>query len=209
MLNQVERKHLKVTKHAKRRSRQRSGITKGQIDKIAARAFTEGITHKQARGDLSKWMDAEFLKYRTANECRLYANHLYIFHNETLITVLDADLKYEKDLEQYVDSFSTFLKYQRNRIKRKTNPELMKKLSQQVQAKIQTDVNDILRNISPDFLYRLIRVDDSCQLIIAYYTNKRKPEIESIIKKTLKAEYGLTVQFKKMKGDIDANLYNW
>ena len=194
---------MRVTNHAKKRSKERSGVTKGQIDNMAKRAFHEGITHKQARNELSRWMDAEFLKYKTANECRFYANHLYIFHNQTLITILDADPKYEKDLENYVDSFKTFVTYQRNRIKRKTNPELMRQLNHTIRIKLERDnINQKLSEISPDYSYHIYSVDNGSQAVISYFTNKHQYDIEESIKQYIKSEYGLSTQFKKLKGDI-------
>ena len=56
----------------------RIGITKGIAEKYAARVLRDDIKHEDTVGDLHKWMDAEFLKYRTANNMRYYVGKLYI-----------------------------------------------------------------------------------------------------------------------------------
>ena len=64
----------KVTNNAKRRMHDRIGITKGIAQKHAGKILREGIKHEDTTGDLHKWMDAEFLKYHTANNMRYYVH---------------------------------------------------------------------------------------------------------------------------------------
>ena len=93
----------KVTNHAKRRMHSRIGITKGIAQKQAVKVLRNGIKHEETLGDLHKWMDAEFLRYRTANNMRYYAGELYIFDGEVLITVLNANQDFEASLSEYVE----------------------------------------------------------------------------------------------------------
>jgi len=92
-----------LTNHAKRRMHTRIGITKGIANKYAARVLRVGIKHEDTVGDLHKWMDAEFLKFRTANNMRYYAGKLYIFNGPVLITVLNDTFGFEGSLSEYVD----------------------------------------------------------------------------------------------------------
>jgi len=92
-----------LTNHAKRRMHDRIGITKGIADKYAVRVLREGIKHEDTLGDLHKWMDAEYLKCRTANNMRYYAGKLYIFNGTVLITVLNDTIGFEASLFEYVD----------------------------------------------------------------------------------------------------------
>lgn len=93
----------KVTNHAKRRMQSRIGITKGIAQKQALKVLRTGIKHEETLGDLHRWMDAEFLRYRTANNMRYYAGKLYIFDGEVLITVLNANQDFESSLSEYVE----------------------------------------------------------------------------------------------------------
>ena len=87
-----------VTNHAKRRMKARIGITKGNARKFANKVLREGIRHEDTLGELHRWMDAEYLKYHTANNMRYYAGKLYIFCGERLITVLNATASIENSL---------------------------------------------------------------------------------------------------------------
>ena len=93
----------KVTNHAKRRMHSRIGITKGIAQKQAVKVLRNGIKHEETLGNLNRWMNAEFLRYRTANNMRYYAGKLYIFDGEVLITVLNANQDFESSLSEYVE----------------------------------------------------------------------------------------------------------
>ena len=74
----------KVTNHAKRRMHSRIGITKGIAQKQALKVLRNGIKHEETLGNLHKWMDAEFLRYRTARVvsevCEGYIEDLYDYY---------------------------------------------------------------------------------------------------------------------------------
>ena len=107
----------KVTNHAKRRMHDRIGITKGIAQKHAGKILREGIKHEDTTGDLHKWMDAEFLKYHTANNMRYYAGKLYIFNGELLITVLQDTHNLENALSEYVkeEAYATYCKFRKSK----------------------------------------------------------------------------------------------
>jgi len=81
----------------------RIGITKGIAQKQAVKVLRDGIKHEETMGDLNRWMNAEFLRYHTANNMRYYAGKLYIFDGEVLITVLNANQDFESSLSEYVE----------------------------------------------------------------------------------------------------------
>ena len=108
-----------VTKHAKRRLKQRSGVSKGEVNKVVNRALAEGIKHSEAKGQLRSWMDEEYLKYQTANNCRYYAHKLYIFRGTTLITILDAADGLDEKLRECTDNDKIYITYRKNRYSHK------------------------------------------------------------------------------------------
>ncbi len=109
----------KVTSHAKKRLKQRSGISKGSADKIAARALGWGITHAQARGTLKLLMDALYLDYKAANNLRFYGGKVFIFHSQTLITVIPVKHGILDHLEDNVEPEALELYQKRMRAKRR------------------------------------------------------------------------------------------
>ena len=78
-----------ITNHAKKRAKERAGIGKKDLPRMASKIFREGVTHKECSGELKHWVTAKYYKYNKANNIRLYGRQCYIFSNDTLITVLE------------------------------------------------------------------------------------------------------------------------
>jgi len=78
---------MRTTVHGKKRIRKRIGIKKKAVDRMRDAAFSKGVTHAQAKGRLSRYFDKLFLEHETCNNIRMYANYVWIFAGETLITV--------------------------------------------------------------------------------------------------------------------------
>lgn len=77
-----------VTTHAKKRLKERCGVTKNSALKMAERAFNKGISFENASTDLKKYISSVYLCHeKSCNNIRIYGNMVYIFDNQTLITV--------------------------------------------------------------------------------------------------------------------------
>ena len=76
-----------TTNHGAKRVRKRIGIKKKAVNAMRDAAFEKGLTHAQATGTLSRYYDKLYLEYESANNVRIYANYVWIFAGETLITV--------------------------------------------------------------------------------------------------------------------------
>lgn len=77
-----------VTKHAQRRMKQRCGVSKNSTKRMAKKVYDFGMTHSETTGNLKKWVDSLYFFNKKANQIRLYGDKAYIFHNQTLITVV-------------------------------------------------------------------------------------------------------------------------
>ncbi len=77
-----------VTKHAKYRMKQRCGIGKNSISRMVKKVYQLGVRHAETSGNLRKWVDKQYFYNQSANQIRLYGDKAYIFHNDTLITVI-------------------------------------------------------------------------------------------------------------------------
>lgn len=93
---------MNVSKHAKKRMKERCGLNKKSVDRIAEKAFKEGITHGQTKGRLNKWMTKLYFANKTANNIRLYGDKAYIFCNEILVTVIQIPNDLIKDFKKMV-----------------------------------------------------------------------------------------------------------
>lgn len=84
-----------ITGHAYDRAKERINLNRKAIDKIADKAYNEGIKHGDCKGRLRKFIDKLYLEYRSANNIRIFGEFIFLFSGNTLITLyrLPNDLK--------------------------------------------------------------------------------------------------------------------
>lgn len=93
---------MEVSRHANKRMKERCGANKKSIERIAEKAFNEGIRHNQTKGRLNKWVTSLFFKNMNANNIRLYGDKAYIFCDEILVTVIQIPASLMKDFKKMV-----------------------------------------------------------------------------------------------------------
>ena len=94
---------MNVSSHAKQRLKERCGFNKKPYERMAEKVFNEGITHKQTKGRLNKWITSLFFKNRNANNIRIYGDNAYIFCGETLVTVIPIPLSIKRDMDKMIE----------------------------------------------------------------------------------------------------------
>lgn len=90
----------RVTSHAAKRTKERLGIPKRISEKNAKKALQFGIRHSETSGGLHRYISSLYWKQQTANNVRIYCGNVYIFHDETLITVFPLPQKYRKTADR-------------------------------------------------------------------------------------------------------------
>ena len=88
--------NVNVTNHGEQRVKDRIGISKKSASKVSEKALIEGITHKEAKGQLKKYFDYLFLSHGVANNIRIYNQKAFVFKGKTLITILNVPSRYHK-----------------------------------------------------------------------------------------------------------------
>lgn len=79
---------VSVTSHAKRRLKERCGVSKNSAMNMAERAFNKGISFENASTELKKYISSVYIRHeKTGDNIRIYGNMVYVFDNRTLITV--------------------------------------------------------------------------------------------------------------------------
>ena len=76
-----------ITNHAFERCKERAGWNKKVAKKMANRAFIKGISHKDTRGRLNKYITSLWRYNKNAGNVKVYGEFVFIFAGETLITV--------------------------------------------------------------------------------------------------------------------------
>ncbi|MCM1258814.1 MAG: hypothetical protein NC307_13295 [Roseburia sp.] len=93
---------MQISKHAKQRMKERCRFSRKSQDRMARKAFDEGITHAQTKGKLNKWITSLYFKNKKSNNIRLYGDKAYIFCGETLVTVIQIPAGLRKDLKSMI-----------------------------------------------------------------------------------------------------------
>lgn len=87
-----------VTKHAYRRAKERLKWKTKVLDKMAAKAFSEGIKHKDTKGALQRYVTKLWFKNRQINNAKIYGENIYLFSDNVLVTIYQLP----NDLRKYV-----------------------------------------------------------------------------------------------------------
>ena len=97
------KRSARVTYHGGKRMRERIGVPKRAIQKLADTALEKGVRHKDTAGSLKKYISTLYLQYETANNIRLYGDKVYLFAGSILITVLQIPPRYVKIVKAIKD----------------------------------------------------------------------------------------------------------
>lgn len=79
---------VRVTKHGRSRTKDRTGLRKRIAGKNAEKAFQFGLKHGETVGNLHKYITSLYFRNRSANNIRVYHRHVYIFCDDVLVTIL-------------------------------------------------------------------------------------------------------------------------
>jgi len=83
-----------LTNHSVKRTKERVGLSKKLADKNAKKALEFGLTHSDAKAGLRRYLDKLYLSNGTSNNVRIYHRFIYMFRDNTLITVLPLPRKF-------------------------------------------------------------------------------------------------------------------
>lgn len=90
----------RLTKHSIARLEQRCGVSKKNAHSIARRAFKRGITHAETHGNLHRFLDSLYLSQKKGTNMRIYGNAVYVFKEDTLITVINIPENLMNDVKE-------------------------------------------------------------------------------------------------------------
>jgi len=82
-----------VTKHAGKRLAERSGLNKKSMNRMANKAFHEGICISETKGAVYSWLISRQMVNPDANNLRVYGDKVWVFADTYLLTVLQVPSK--------------------------------------------------------------------------------------------------------------------
>lgn len=91
-----------LTKHAKTRMKERSGITQNNQQKMNSKIFKNGIRYEDTIGNLHDYINKINLKNEEYIETRVYGDSIYIFKKTTMITVLNIPESILTNLQSFI-----------------------------------------------------------------------------------------------------------
>jgi len=80
--------HIEITKHAYLRMKQRNGWNKKTANRMIPRVYGNGKRAEEIKGYLKTWVNRMIQEDISEDEFVLYGKEMYIFRENTLITVL-------------------------------------------------------------------------------------------------------------------------
>lgn len=90
-------KTVELTDHARKRMRERLHVDDGKAKHIAWQAIMHGKQHKDTTGELSAYLTETYLKTGRTNNMRIYQGFLFLFRDNTLITVYELPKYYKEN----------------------------------------------------------------------------------------------------------------
>lgn len=78
-----------------------SGLSKKAAMRMAEKAYTEGVTHSETKGNLNRWVTKLYFANRLAN-IRLYGDKAFVFSNTILINVLQIPQNLTKNIKSLI-----------------------------------------------------------------------------------------------------------
>lgn len=88
-----------ITEHAYEKAKERLNWKAKVLDKMAQKAFDEGIQHKDTKGTLRKYITKLWFRHKHCNNIRIYGENIYFFCDQRLITLYRLDTKLLKHLK--------------------------------------------------------------------------------------------------------------
>lgn len=95
----MSKSKILCSRHAQQRAKERFGWKINTLDRMANKAFYEGIKHEDTKGKLRENLDHKRSEYQQANFVRIHGEVAYFFQGHFLITVYRLNNKLIKHLK--------------------------------------------------------------------------------------------------------------
>jgi hypothetical protein len=94
-------KHIELiaTRHAYKRAKERLSWKPKTLDRMLHKIHAEGVSRREAKGKLKKYMLQQRVKYKNKTYAKVYGEVIYFFYRHQLITMYRLDNEYIKYVE--------------------------------------------------------------------------------------------------------------
>ena len=91
-----------VTKHAQKRIKERCGFNKKAMNRMSRKAYIDGVSYRDTKGQLNKWLNNVYFKNENTNNIKLYGDKAYVFCDDKLVTVLQVPHRLSKNMRSMI-----------------------------------------------------------------------------------------------------------
>lgn len=93
----------RASKHAKKRVKERCGVSKSSADRVARLAKERGVRREHTKGPLRKWLDAKHSNSAADSSIIVWGDKAYIFSSQdVLVTCLQIPSVITKNMKKMV-----------------------------------------------------------------------------------------------------------
>lgn len=92
---------ITLTDHAIQRGRERLGLTEPALQRQADRASEDGWIWTRTTGSLRRYLESGMIQHHKGNGTRIYGQHIYVIHDDALITILDLPHEYRQAVAKW------------------------------------------------------------------------------------------------------------
>jgi hypothetical protein len=78
---------IQITSHAKDKAKERFKWKNKTLERMAKKAFEEGMTHADTKSKLTKYLNRKWKIHKVCNNPRIYGENVFFFHDDILITL--------------------------------------------------------------------------------------------------------------------------
>lgn len=92
-----------VSKHAKKRIKERCGVSKRAAERLAKMAANRGIDRESTKGSLRKWLDEKSLRSDIGSRILVWGDKAYIFSDSNvMITCLQIPSEITRNMKKMI-----------------------------------------------------------------------------------------------------------
>lgn len=89
---------VNITNHAYERAKERLRWSPTVLDKMAEKAFHDGVRHSDTKGSLNRFITSIWFDYKNCNNIRIHGENMFFFAGETLITLYQLPNNFKKHI---------------------------------------------------------------------------------------------------------------
>ena len=98
-----QRKDPRASKHAKKRVKERCGVSKKTADRVAKLARERGVERENTKGPLRRWLDAKYLNSDANSTLVVWGDKAYVFSAQNvLVTCLQIPSVITKNMKRMI-----------------------------------------------------------------------------------------------------------